>query len=331
MLIHCVVTSLSQHCTSDEPCIPEIRFTPDVELFCFRRYLKITLIHCSVECLLRQGRCEYVAYNRRYLTCSLCEGAKHGLSTKYLHDNQLVKVSTLDGELRQHFTGLCLNIVCSRTQMCRPDTGDCVNSQCDLLPPVPGTSLPDVMFSELGATIKYECLDGIVLPLCAYVFHCNIDANWIDRRVKEIPKNTINFALGKFAYQSSDYWYKGPAIFAIDGNRSPVFNHGCTHTGPPGDVEDAPWWRLDLLSLYWVSHVVIYNRIEFPERFHDVMITEGTSLDSMHVCAFFPGPGSHANLVLDFICEHIRIVQIIQIQIISGVDNVLTLCEVEVY
>ena len=330
-LLFTMVTSLSEFCDSNQLCLPKINFVPEVDLLCYRRFMKRSMIHCTIECLLRQGRCQYIIYNHRFLTCSLCEDSMYGLQTKHLKGDTMVNMSTLNDRVRGLAGEMCVKKVCSRTQRCQPDTGECRGSECDLLPVVPGTTISDVMLSSVGSVVKYGCLDSNVMPLCFYVFKCLSNTQWMDNQIQEIPKDTENFAVGKFASQSSDYYNLGPAMHAVDGNRSPVFNDGCTHTGPQDDLDDAPWWRVDLIGLYWVSRVVIYNRIEFPERLHDVSITIGSNINDMSFCTFFAGPGTPDNLVLDLPCEHIEQVQYVQIQIISGVNNVLALCEVEVY
>ncbi|XP_056418941.1 uncharacterized protein LOC130360477 [Hyla sarda] len=67
-----------------------------------------------------------------------------------------------------------------------------------------------------------------------------------------------NVALRGRATQSTNYEGLSAAINAIDGNTDPIFAHGsCFSTK---DFETSPWWRVDLLETYQISHITITNR-----------------------------------------------------------------------
>ncbi|XP_076136639.1 uncharacterized protein LOC143119200 isoform X1 [Alosa pseudoharengus] len=68
----------------------------------------------------------------------------------------------------------------------------------------------------------------------------------------------------------------GDAHNAIDGNRDPHFHHGsCTAT----DAQTNPWWRVDLLSPYIITSVIITNRGDCcPETLNGAQIRIGNSL-----------------------------------------------------
>lgn len=86
-----------------------------------------------------------------------------------------------------------------------------------------------------------------------------------------------NVALKKPAQQSSDYSNPtGQASNAVSGCRSGVWPSGCcTHTTLQAD----PWWKVDLLDVFKVSAVSIYNRQDCcPERLLGAEVLIGNSL-----------------------------------------------------
>ncbi|KAI4903208.1 hypothetical protein NFI96_008973 [Prochilodus magdalenae] len=68
----------------------------------------------------------------------------------------------------------------------------------------------------------------------------------------------------------------GNAYNAIDGNTDPNYNHGsCTAT----ELQQNPWWRVDLLDEYTVTSITITNRGDCcPERINGAEIHIGNSL-----------------------------------------------------
>ena len=73
-----------------------------------------------------------------------------------------------------------------------------------------------------------------------------------------------NIALLGKARQSSTS-HNAPAKLAIDGNTSGKFEDGTvTHTHNPEDK--APWWEVALAEPTYVTQVVIWNRVQLPER-----------------------------------------------------------------
>ncbi|XP_073668886.1 uncharacterized protein [Paramisgurnus dabryanus] len=85
-----------------------------------------------------------------------------------------------------------------------------------------------------------------------------------------------NLALGANAVQSSTYNELADADHAVDGNRESDYMMGsCTHTG----IEDNPWWRVDLKSIYCINKVIITNRRDCcEERIIGAQIRIGNSL-----------------------------------------------------
>ncbi|KAL6462439.1 hypothetical protein MHYP_G00288610 [Metynnis hypsauchen] len=62
----------------------------------------------------------------------------------------------------------------------------------------------------------------------------------------------------------------GHAYNAIDGNTDSHYDHAlCTAT----ELQNNPWWRVDLLDKYTVTFVTITNRADFcPERINGAEI-----------------------------------------------------------
>jgi len=70
-----------------------------------------------------------------------------------------------------------------------------------------------------------------------------------------------NIALGRPAYQSSNYSATSPAGLAVDGNRNgDWFAGSCTGTG--FQTVASPWWAVDLGRQTSVLKVIISNRID---------------------------------------------------------------------
>ena len=83
----------------------------------------------------------------------------------------------------------------------------------------------------------------------------------------------LEVARGKHAVQSSIV-FRGVAEKAVDGNINPSYLNGsCTHT----NVEENPWWRVDLGTRYDVTAVTVYNRLHFEERLDNMEIRVGKS------------------------------------------------------
>ncbi|XP_050960417.1 fucolectin-2-like [Labeo rohita] len=122
---------------------------------------------------------------------------------------------------------------------------------------------------------------------------------------------------------------EGHASNAIDGNHDPDFHHGsCTAT----DLQNDPWWKLDLLDEYVVTSITITNRNEVPERLDGAEIHIGNSLLSNGNSNPLAGkissiPGGRS---LTFEWKKGISGRYINV-VIPGSNRLLTLCEVEVY
>ncbi|KAG8547782.1 hypothetical protein GDO81_027520 [Engystomops pustulosus] len=73
-----------------------------------------------------------------------------------------------------------------------------------------------------------------------------------------------NVALQGRPTQSSNAGWLSTGQNAIDGNTDSLYLHGsCFST----NFELSPWWRLDLLKSYKISHILITNRGDCCETF----------------------------------------------------------------
>ncbi|XP_042615342.1 fucolectin-7-like isoform X1 [Cyprinus carpio] len=137
-----------------------------------------------------------------------------------------------------------------------------------------------------------------------------------------------NLALNARVVQSSLGHPQGVAEHAVDGNRDSNYAKGsCTHT----TAEFNPWWRADLGNVYSISNVSITNRGDCcKERLRGAQIRIGNKLenngnnnelaatvltvpDGTVTFVFEPVNGRYVNIFL------------------PGNDEILTLCEVEVF
>ena len=51
----------------------------------------------------------------------------------------------------------------------------------------------------------------------------------------------------------------------------------------------------------------------------------------MMLCGVYEGPGTFENIVISIVCDSTMYGKFVQIQIMKGSSNMLTLCEVEIY
>ncbi|XP_077096484.1 uncharacterized protein LOC143747549 isoform X8 [Siphateles boraxobius] len=137
-----------------------------------------------------------------------------------------------------------------------------------------------------------------------------------------------NLALNGMAVQSSLGHPQGDAQHAIDGNRDSDYKkESCTFT----KTEFNPWWRVDLGNVYSVSNVTITNRGDCcKERLRGAQIRIGNKLDNngnnneLVATILTPPNGTET---FSFESVNGRYVNIF----LPGNDEILTLCEVEVF
>ncbi|XP_051949140.1 uncharacterized protein LOC127620084 [Xyrauchen texanus] len=138
-----------------------------------------------------------------------------------------------------------------------------------------------------------------------------------------------NLALGTKAVQSSTYNEIGDAQNAIDGkSNSNYMLRSCTHT----QIENDPWWRVDLLEVYIVTKVTITNRGDCcEERIEGAQIRIGNSLENngnnnelASTVSSIPPGGTKTFKFKPIKGRYVNI-------FLSGGNKILTLCEVQVF
>ncbi|XDV35086.1 hypothetical protein PO909_005121 [Leuciscus waleckii] len=137
-----------------------------------------------------------------------------------------------------------------------------------------------------------------------------------------------NLALNGVAVQSSLGHPQGDAQHAVDGNRDSDYKKGsCTIT----KTEFNPWWRVDLGNVYSVSNVTITNRGDCcKDRLRGAQIRIGNKLDNNGnnnelAATLLTAP--NGTQTFSFESVNGRYVNIF----LHGNDEILTVCEVEVF
>lgn len=277
--------------------------------------MQLSIQDCTIECLLRRERCQYIVHNRLYVVCSLCEKADGREHHRYLVGDLVIAMNYTDKILEQ-MVGGCSNISCSSTrqQKCGPASGKCVYSECDI-PQLTGAAQTHLVQSGIGSKLKYDSMEK---RRC--ILECLPDATW--------RNNMVNIALNKTANQSSTMFLFSNASLAVDGNRDKVFEHTyCSHT----KSETRPWWMVDLENVYPVNRIKIVNRSILGERLHDlnITVTLGDEDAENKFCTYFGGPGKDGQELILNCTEQVE-GRYVKIQEVKGLENYLTLCEVEI-
>uniref|UniRef100_A0A673GWR1 Fucolectin tachylectin-4 pentraxin-1 domain-containing protein n=1 Tax=Sinocyclocheilus rhinocerous TaxID=307959 RepID=A0A673GWR1_9TELE len=138
----------------------------------------------------------------------------------------------------------------------------------------------------------------------------------------EVEVYSGNLALNARVVQSSLGHSQGDAEHAVDGNRDANYGKGsCTHT----KAEFNPWWRADL------GNVAITNRVDCcKERLRGAQIRIGNKLENNgnnNELAATVLTVPDGTVVLEFEPVNGRYVNIF----LPGNDEIITLCEVEVF
>ncbi|XP_052060006.1 fucolectin-5-like [Mytilus californianus] len=106
-----------------------------------------------------------------------------------------------------------------------------------------------------------------------------------------------NVALRKTSQQSSWYantrsWGNNQCCatdYANDGNPT-TFSHT--------ELENLPYWWVDLGHVYDIKRIEIKNRVNYGDRLRDLDITVGPTLKEMSLFAHYKGPGKDNELLV---------------------------------
>ena len=144
-----------------------------------------------------------------------------------------------------------------------------------------------------------------------------------------------NVAMRGRAKQSSTS-HEAVAKLAIDGNTSGTFDHKTvTHTKNPDDK--SPWWEVELAEPTALTQVVLWNRLEVPERLSAFRVL---ALDSERVTLFeedfftnnkgYPKPNEGFAVPVETDGK-VSVVRIELLQISNRAEPILSMAEVQVF
>ncbi|XP_046574858.1 uncharacterized protein LOC124282866 [Haliotis rubra] len=160
---------------------------------------------------------------------------------------------------------------------------------------------------------------------------CEVD---VRGNLLQIDVTESNVALHKVAYQSSDYPNPDTgAGNAVDGNTDgAIGGNSCTSTAD-GDMN--AWWLVDLLDVYEVTNVTLWNRDIGADRLQNLVLEVRSQLPVVlpipqaELCTAFPATvGAQVTLPCDApVIGRFFIVRKVNV---SGIDEHLTMCEVAV-
>ncbi|XP_078340347.1 fucolectin-like [Crassostrea virginica] len=96
--------------------------------------------------------------------------------------------------------------------------------------------------------------------------------------------------------------------------------------------EFRPWIKIDLLDIYDLNSVVIYNRQDnFGKRLHDLQISTGID-GTENSCGFYEGPGVTGERIVLYCTSGARGRYVLMTILTPPEEtDVLTVCEVQVF
>ncbi|XP_062576819.1 fucolectin-1-like [Saccostrea cucullata] len=180
-----------------------------------------------------------------------------------------------------------------------------------------------------GVTRTGSCNDGYVAVSGQINATCNPNFQTV---VSDTCREVLrNITVGKPTEQISTF-REFESGLAVDGIRNTDIDAlSCSHT----DVsDDNPWWRVDLLKVYFIVTVRMLNRgmdrygIDASDHLRNVSIRTGETVSNIStLCGFYAGPGTLGELVtID--CPPSTTGRYVEIALIT---EILTLCEVDVF
>ena len=189
-------------------------------------------------------------------------------------------------------------------------------------PAVPyAATYSNVTYDPNNWSIKYICDRG-------YTLFGDPERNCLNGKWKgDLPTCAVNVALHKPA-SSSSFTNGGQPQNAVDGRTSTVHEgRQCTET----KSEKSPWWTVDLLVPVKVHHVRLTTRCcdDLPIKNAEIRVGNSTTPANNPLCNWIP-KALDEGITETFECVEPltgRYVSVVR----SGVEAVLSLCEVEVF
>ena len=170
-------------------------------------------------------------------------------------------------------------------------------------------------------TIKYICDRG-------YTLFGEASRDCLNGKWKgDLPNCAVNVALHKPASASSVN-NGGQPQNAVDGKTSTVHEgKKCTET----KSEKSPWWTVDLLEAVKVQHVRLTTRCcdDLPIKNAEIRVGNSTEPADNPLCNWIP-KALEEGITETFECVEPLVGQYVSV-VRSGVEAVLSLCEVEVF
>lgn len=189
-------------------------------------------------------------------------------------------------------------------------------------PAVPyAATYSNITYDPQNWSIKYVCDRG-------YTLFGEQERNCVNGKWKgDLPICAVNVALHKPA-KSSSVTNGGQASNAVDGRTSTVHEgRQCTET----KSEKSPWWTVDLLVPVKVQHVRLTTRCcdDLPLKNAEIRVGNSTEPANNPLCNWIP-KALDEGITETFECVEPLIGQYVSV-LRSGVEAVLSLCEVEVF
>ncbi|XP_018430855.1 PREDICTED: pentraxin fusion protein-like, partial [Nanorana parkeri] len=191
---------------------------------------------------------------------------------------------------------------------------------------------------QLGGTSTFYCpnmkgryVNVILRGKTGYLTFCEIQVfgTPVPNEEQFVCLKKDNLALQGRATQSSSLEFLSLGMNAIDGNSDPIYAYRSCFSSK---YEASPWWRLDLLASYKISHITITNRGDCcAEYINGAEILIGGSLtnngNNNARCAQITA--IPLGTTLTFQCFDMK-GQYVNI-VLPGKTAYLTFCEVQIY
>ncbi|XP_062596257.1 uncharacterized protein LOC134257681 [Saccostrea cucullata] len=201
-------------------------------------------------------------------------------------------------------------------------------------------------FTSVALNCIYKCNgDGrcIGLEICKIredLYQCRACCFWMKLGKENSNKNLTNCRyLRKFEKESTNVAVNKPANMssafkpayqrasnAVDNITVCPNGLSTAHT----DFENRPWIKIDLQNTFDVAKVLVYNRQDLHGGYlHSLLITVAENADESD-CGYYPGPAVNGDRVL-VLCPSDTRGNFVTLQIQSGTNNMLQVCEVQVF
>ncbi|XP_070182356.1 uncharacterized protein, partial [Littorina saxatilis] len=137
---------------------------------------------------------------------------------------------------------------------------------------------------------------------------------------------TVNVATNKTYSQISNYFYKGAASNAADGNTAGS-EEACSHTNVTDGVivpsDEYHWWQVDLGRIYPVHNITVWARDKLSNRLYPFTIT----VDGQTCVSNVSDPGTRN---LSVRCTSVMYGRVVRLTLMKKPET-LNLCELQIF